>query len=140
MTGQTLEDYCKKLRLSHIITNLPRASFEAPEQFITDLFRLELETRQQIKLERMEKLAKFPVPKSLKNYEWHEDIFLPAHLDKATLVSLDFLKRQENIVCVGSPGTGKTHLAIALGRKACSEGVSTKFFRVNNLVEQLESA
>ncbi|OTN94497.1 IS21-like element helper ATPase IstB [Enterococcus faecium] len=140
MTGQTLEDYCKKLRLSHIITNLPRASFEAPEQFITDLFRLELETRQQIKLERMEKLAKFPVPKSLKNYEWHEDIFLPAHLDKATLVSLDFLKRQENIVCVGSPGTGETHLAIALGRKACSEGVSTKFFRVNNLVEQLESA
>lgn len=39
----------------------------------------------------------------------------------------------------GSPGTGKTHLAIALGRKACSEGVPTKFFRVNNLVEQLES-
>ncbi|TYQ73337.1 ATP-binding protein, partial [Enterococcus faecium] len=140
MIGQTLEDYCKKLRLSHIITNIPRASFEAPEQFITDLFRLELETRQQIKLERMEKLAKFPVPKSLKNYEWHEDIFLPSHLDKETLVSLDFPKRQENIVCVGSPGTGKTHLAIALGRKACSEGVSTKFFRVNNLVEQLENA
>ncbi|HFJ6110931.1 TPA: IS21-like element helper ATPase IstB [Enterococcus faecium] len=140
MIGQTLEDYCKKLRLSHIITNIPRASFEAPEQFITDLFRLELETRQQIKLERMEKLAKFPVPKSLKNYEWHEDIFLPSHLDKETLVSLDFLKRQENIVCVGSPGKGKTHLAIALGRKACSEGVSTKFFRVNNLVEQLENA
>ena len=86
MIGQTLEDYCKKLRLSHIITNIPRASFEAPEQFITDLFRLELETRQQIKLERMEKLAKFPVPKSLKNYEWHEDIFLPSHLDKETLV------------------------------------------------------
>ena len=40
MIGQTLEDYCKKLRLSHIITNIPRASFEAPEQFITDLFRL----------------------------------------------------------------------------------------------------
>ncbi|MGM0208998.1 IstB-like ATP binding protein [Enterococcus sp. DIV0421] len=34
MTGQTLEDYCKKLRLSHIITNLPRASFEAPEQLL----------------------------------------------------------------------------------------------------------
>jgi DNA replication protein DnaC len=117
MTGQTLEDYCKKLRLSHIITNLPRASFEALEQFITDLFRLELETRQQIKLERMEKLAKFPVPKSIKNYEWYEDIFLPAHLDKESLVSLDFPKRQENIVCVGSPGTGKTHPAIALGRK-----------------------
>ncbi|WP_376703868.1 ATP-binding protein [Listeria innocua] len=51
---------------------------------------------------------------------------------------LIFLKRQENIVCVGSPGTEKTHPAIALERKACSEGVSTKFFRVNNLVEQLE--
>ena len=65
MIGQTLEDYCKSFDC-HIITNIPRASFEAPEQFITDLFRLELETRQQIKLERMEKLAKFPVPKSLR--------------------------------------------------------------------------
>lgn len=140
MIQHALEDYCKKLRLSHIVTNLPRVSYETPEQFIQDLFRLELETRQQVKLERMEKLAKFPVPKSLNNYEWHEDIFLPAHLDKETLVSLEFIKRQENIVCVGSPGTGKTHLAIALGRKACSEGIPTKFFRVNNLVEQLESA
>lgn len=59
---------------------------------------------------------------------------------KESLVSLDFLKRQENIVCVCSLGTRKTHLTTALGRKACREGVSTKFFRVNNLVEQLESA
>jgi len=136
----TLEDYCKKLRLSHIISNIPKASFETPEHFITELFRLELETRQQIKLERMENLAKFPVSKSLNNYEWHDDIFLPVHLEKDSLISLDFIQKQENVVCVGSPGTGKTHLAIALGRKACNEGISTKFFRVNHLVEQLEAA
>jgi DNA replication protein DnaC len=140
MKDLTLEDYCKKLRLSHLISNLPRVSFEAPEPFVTELFRLELETRQQIKLERMETLAKFPVPKSLTNYEWHDDIFLPPHLEKGALISLDFVQKQENVVCVGSPGTGKTHLAIALGRKACQEGIPTKFFRVNHLVEHLELA
>lgn len=93
MTGQTLEDYCKKLRFIHIITTLPTDYFEGPEQFITNLYRLELDTRQQVKLERMEKLAKFPVSNSLNNYEWYEDIFLPAHQDKETLVSLNFLKR-----------------------------------------------
>lgn len=93
MIGQVLEDYCRKLRLSHIVTSILRASFETPEQFVIDLFRLELGTRQQIKLEQIEKLAKFPIPKPLKNCKWHEDIFLPSHLDKEALVSLDFLKR-----------------------------------------------
>ncbi len=56
------------------------------------------------------------------------------------LTSLSFISKKKNIVCVGSPGTGKTHLAIALGMKACSEKIETRFYRVSDLVEQLESA
>lgn len=41
---------------------------------------------------------------------------------------------------VGAPGTGKTHLASALGRRACEKGYQVRFYRVSHLVEELETA
>ncbi|WP_449443056.1 ATP-binding protein [Ureibacillus acetophenoni] len=41
---------------------------------------------------------------------------------------------------VGAPGTGKTHLASALGRRACEQGYEVRFYRVSHLVEELEQA
>ena len=76
----------------------------------------------------------------LETYQWHKEINLPRHLTKEELINLDFIKRKENLILVGSPGTGKTHLASALGRRACEKGYEVRFYRVAHLVEELEAA
>jgi DNA replication protein DnaC len=61
-------------------------------------------------------------------------------MDKAyihELASCDFVSSRKNIVMIGNPGTGKTHLSIALGIKACMQGMNVKFFTAANLSNQL---
>ena len=52
-------------------------------------------------------------------------------------MSGDYIDQRENILFVGNPGTGKTHLATALGHAACSQGKRVRFFTVTGLVTQL---
>ncbi|GFZ89686.1 hypothetical protein GCM10010978_31200 [Compostibacillus humi] len=56
------------------------------------------------------------------------------------MCSLRFIENRQNVVLVGSPGTGKTHLATGLGRKACEQGYEVRFYRIAHLVEELEQA
>ncbi|MCK9268424.1 MAG: ATP-binding protein, partial [Alkaliphilus sp.] len=56
------------------------------------------------------------------------------------LVSCDFIKKRQNIVMIGNPGTGKTHLSIALGIKACMQGINVKFYTAANLANELIEA
>lgn len=53
------------------------------------------------------------------------------------LESLDFIKGGQNIILGGSPGTGKSHIAIGLGIKACKEGYSVMFTQVSKLLTQI---
>jgi DNA replication protein DnaC len=50
------------------------------------------------------------------------------------LLKCDYLDRRENLLLVGGPGTGKTHLATALGVEACGRGKRVRFYRVTELV------
>lgn len=104
------------------------------------IFNEEFSLREKAKVQRLIKNAKFLDSKSLSSYEWNERIRFPAQIDKEALMSLDFIKQQQNVVLIGSPGTGKTHLATGLGRKACKMGHEVRFFRVSHLIEQLEQA
>jgi DNA replication protein DnaC len=52
----------------------------------------------------------------------------------------EYLDKQENILLLGNPGTGKTHLATALGHAACAQGKRVRFFSVTGLVTQLLEA
>ena len=56
------------------------------------------------------------------------------------LQSLDFIRDKENVILIGNPGTGKTHLAIALGIEACMNGMNVLFTSVPNLVIELKEA
>ena len=65
------------------------------------------------------------------------------HLSNAfihELSSCDFVSKRQNIVMIGNPGTGKTHLSIALGIKACIQGMNVKFFTAANLSNELIEA
>lgn len=105
-----------------------------------ELLQEEIRLREVARAKRLIKKAKFLDNKSLADYEWTEQIRFPAHLTKEDLCSLQFIEHKENVVLVGSPGTGKTHLATGLGRKACEQGYEVRFYRVAHLVEELEHA
>ncbi|GAK14148.1 ATP-binding protein [Geomicrobium sp. JCM 19039] len=51
-------------------------------------------------------------------------------MDQGTLMDLSLIERQVNVIFTGAPGTGKTHLATGLGRKASREGYFVRFYRV----------
>ena len=78
--------------------------------------------------------------KELEDYQWGDHIHFPSNLDRDGLESLSFIKRKENVILSGAPGTGKSHLATALGRKACRNGYEVRFYRVADLIELLEKS
>ena len=110
------------------------------EQYLYGLLKEEIRLREKARAIRLIKKAKFLDKKSLHDYEWTEQLRFPPHLTKEDLCSLQFIENRENVVLVGSPGTGKTHLATGLGRKACELGYEVRFYRVAHLVEELEQA
>ncbi|WEG13406.1 IS21-like element helper ATPase IstB [Pullulanibacillus sp. KACC 23026] len=135
-----IRSLCKGLRLAYVADIYDKIPFNSTEQYLEALFSEELRLREKAKVQRLIKSAKFLDSKTISNYEWHDHIRFPSQLDKDSLMSLNFIPKQQNVVLIGSPGTGKSHLATGLGRKACELGFEVRFFRVSHLIEQLEHA
>ena len=57
-----------------------------------------------------------------------------------TLASCDFVEAKENVILIGQPGTGKTHLAIGLGMKALQAGRTVRFTTIQDLAAELKAA
>src|SRR5699024_2124354 len=114
--------------------------YESSDQFLAAVFAEEFRLWEAAKVQRLIKKARFLDGKSLSHYQWHDQIRFPGHIDSDGLQSLSFIDNRENVVLIGAPGTGKTHLATGLGRKACEHGYEVRFFRVAELVERLETA
>lgn len=131
---------CKSLRLAYVADIYEKIPFENLDQYLTELLQQELDLREVAKGERLIKKAKFITNKELSNYEWSDHIRFPPQLDRSSLESLHFIDRQENLILTGAPGTGKSHLVTALGRKACRNGYEVRFYRVADLVELLEKS
>lgn len=138
--SELIRKRCKLLRLAYVADLYEKIPFEHPEQFLTDLFQQELELREIAKGERLIKKAKFMNEKELTDYKWGDHIHFPPNLDQESLESLSFIKRKENVILTGAPGTGKSHLVTALGRKACRNGYEVRFYRVADLIDLLEKS
>ncbi len=140
---QTIEMYAKLLRVptfkqcEDVIRQLD--SNAGYPDFLIELMKREYDTRQEGARKRAVKAAKFPYLKTFDELELERF----EHVDTAylqELASCDFIKERRNIVMIGNPGTGKTHLSIALGIKACNLGMKVRFFTAANLANALIEA
>ncbi len=144
-TTLLLDSYLKQLKLPAIARSYAALAREAADQnrgylaFLTALCEQEVQQREQNQLARRLKQAQFPWPKSLDEFDFAA---VPA-LNKMKVLALAdgaFIRARENVILVGNPGVGKTHLAIALGQAACRRGYRVAFRAVPALVNDLLAA
>ena len=86
----------------------------------------EIASGERSKRVRLLKAAGFPNAKDIEGHDW-SDLRMPADWGRAQLETLDFMDRCEDLVLYGPVGTGKTHLAVALGRLACMRAIPVRF-------------
>jgi DNA replication protein DnaC len=106
-----------------------------PEELLRVLVEEECKARDESNRRMRLKLAAFPVHKTLQDFDLSVSSMGRATFDY--LASLEWLPQHRNLALVGPPGTGKSHLAVALGRAAVDAGYRVRFFRADNVVEQL---
>jgi DNA replication protein DnaC len=108
-------------------------------EFLETLVDGELASRSNKALMKRIKMARLPLEKTLEEFNFDFQPKLDVKLIK-TLASCEFVDKKENVIFVGQPGTGKTHLAIALGMKACEAGCRVRFTTIQDLAAALRAA
>lgn len=131
--------YQKSLKLSSNLMDIyPSINADNQEEFLLKLLRELHKDREEKRRIRNLKNAGFLVIKSLDGYDYSQVRF-PDSLHTYELESLSFIEKKENLILYGSVGTGKTHLSVALGVRAVNQGKKVVFYRVHDLINQLES-
>jgi DNA replication protein DnaC len=137
-----LEHHLKQLKLPSMLREYGKMAVVCQEERVdyqTYLLRLaerEVADREQRAAERRIKAAKFPVIKTLDIFDFDQQLSLNRPL-VLELMRGEYIDQRENVLLIGNSGTGKTHLATALGFAACQQGRRVRFFTVTGLVTQL---
>ena len=135
-------DYLKlpfiKAHHSELAAEAGRQSWDHQE-YLRRLVDGEFGQRQQRCIERRIKAARFPVVKTLEQFQWS----WPKKINRIqvqNLFRLEFIPQKGNVIFLGTVGVGKTHLATALGYAACLEGHSVLFADAIAVVNDLTAA
>ena len=140
-----MKELFKALYLSHVEKELPELLEQARlhsltyEAFLRRVLTLEVEGRKLAAQQKRLKTAKLPMRKTLEEFDFS---FQPA-IDSRLLwelAELSFLKTNTNVVFLGPPGVGKTHLSLSLSVKALEAGYSVLFTTLADLAEDLAAA
>ncbi len=109
------------------------------ERFTEALLATEVSARQSHGGEARIRAARFPARKSLEEFDFKFQSSIKRQVAEH-LGQLDFLAGSENVILLGPPGTGKTHLATAIGIRACLAGHRTIFASATQWVARLQDA
>lgn len=112
---------------------------ETNEDFLISLLRVVVEERDIERKNRYLKQAGFDVIKSFANYSF-DYVQLPEELSVDDLKECTFIENKQNLILFGKPGTGKTHLATAIGVEACRKGNRVAYYKTSRLVNDLVDA
>lgn len=137
-----LEHHLKQLKLPTVLREyapLAAACTKDRADYPTYLLRLterELLDREKRAAERRLRAACFPVVKTIDTFDFKAQPSLNEPLVRELLRG-EYLDQRENVLLLGNSGTGKTHLATALGFAACAQGRKVRFYTVTQLVTEL---
>jgi DNA replication protein DnaC len=140
-----LKHHLKQLRLPTMLAECEKVAARAGKEnldhlaFLLQLCELELIDRERRATDRRLKAARFPSHKTLDTFDFtsRPSVNKPLVLE---LAKGEYLERRENLLLIGPSGTGKTHLATALGIAACGLGKKVRFWRVTELITTLLEA
>ena len=140
-----IPQYTQELKLPFIREHYQALATEAAQanqrhtQYLQTLLEGESALRQDRRVARRIKAARFPTLKSLEEFDWSWPKKVPrAQIQE--LFGLAFLKDQANVIFLGGVGLGKTHLALALGYTACLQGHRVLFATAVDIINTLAAA
>jgi DNA replication protein DnaC len=140
-----MESYLKQLRLPALLEQYQRLAIDAAqhnlsyERYLLALLSAEVQQREARRQQTLIRQAHFPVLKELADFDFSA---LP-NLPKQRVLELAqgrYLEGAENLILIGNPGLGKSHLASALSLTACRQGKRVRFYNVAGLVNELLAA
>jgi DNA replication protein DnaC len=145
MNKDRLEDHLSYLQLNTIRQSYLQHAAKAQSQnrtyldFLHSLIEEEVLAKKERAAKKRVQMAKFPVMKTLDQFNFQH----PQKIAKQRILSLfdlRFIEQKHNVLFVGQPGLGKTHLCIALGLHACQKGYSTIFTTAAGLINHLNAS
>jgi DNA replication protein DnaC len=137
--------YSKELRLPTFRRDFKQQAIDAAKQQLDyETFLLQLmENEYEMRLENRKKsqIRQAGFPSKMYLYDIKRE-FLPTDANNKLplLERLDFIGSGQNIILAGNPGTGKTHIAVGLGLKACMQGHKVLFTTVHKLLTQIRES
>ncbi len=142
---QKLEEELEYLKLSYIRENYDSMVAEAAKKqtahmdFLSSVIASETNARQERAAHRRIQQARFPVVKTLEEFQWDHPKKINRDLVRH-LFNLKFIEQHANIIFLGGTGLGKSHLTTALAYHACSQGRSVRFDTAINVINRLDAA
>jgi DNA replication protein DnaC len=141
---ERINDNLSRLKLNRMQEVLPQILETAEEKklsymaLLDQLLTEEVATKEDRRVKMSLKTAALPFEKTIEEYDFS---FHPG-LDKRAIMNLfdlNFVQQKENVILLGPPGVGKTHLAISLAVKATQFGVTIYFTTLANLISKLKT-
>ena len=143
LVADRIESNLTRLRLPRIREVIESVINTAQEQeksylsFLDELLEEEVASKEQRRIETALKISGLPFIKSIDEFDF---TFQP-QLDRRRVMSLfdlTFIRQNGNVIFLGPPGVGKTHLAVSLALKACQAGMSIYFTNMEDLIRKLK--